>query len=298
MINVFDIERFATHDGDGIRTVVYLKGCMLRCPWCSNPESWKIEPELMFDQKKCSGCRLCEINCDSGAIYFKAGKFHYNKSINDLCQKSVEQCPTGALKIVGKSMSFEEILEVVMKDEAYYRNSGGGLTISGGEPFFQSAALLGLLKASKEKGLNVAIETTGNTELQHIQAAAPYIDTFLFDIKHLDLAKLKKVVGADGEKVMMNFECLATLCPEKVVIRVPVIPGFNDADDFLQQVLVLAKDAKVREVNLLPYHNLAQNKWEMLLKPFVMDEPMMDKNELKCWKAKGEAMGVRVKIGG
>ena len=298
MINVFNIERFATHDGDGIRTVVFLKGCMLRCPWCSNPESWETEPELAYDAKKCSGCRECEKNCTSGAIYFKDGCFHYNRTAGDLCEKSVEHCPTGALEIIGKTMTIPEILEVVMKDVDYYRNSGGGVTISGGEPLFQYDALLSLMKACKENDLNTALETTGNTQIENIKEIEPYVDTFLFDIKQLDPVKLKKVVGADQEKIMENFLYLTQICPQKVVMRVPVIPGFNNTDDFLQQVLNLGKRTRVREINLLPYHHFGRNKWTLLMKDYLVTEDMIDKAELLPYQEKGNEMGLHVKIGG
>lgn len=298
MINVFNIERFAIHDGDGIRTVVFLKGCPLHCPWCANPESWDPNPQLLYDKKKCIKCRECEKHCKSGAIYFIDNEFHYDKSKGDLCKESVENCPTGSLSIAGEPMSVEEIVYVVMKDIDYYENSNGGVTISGGEPFTQYEGLLALLKAFKDKGLNTAVETTGHCDPEQFKTVEPYVDTFLFDIKHLNSPLLKKTTGIDKDRVMANFQYIANTCPKKIVIRVPVIPGFNYDDTFLNEVIMLGKENKVREINLLPYHTLGKSKWDQVMKKYYSDQKMLDKKALEKYKTIGQEMGVYVKIGG
>ena len=298
MINVFHIERFATHDGDGIRSVVFFKGCPLHCPWCANPESWETKPQLLYDRRKCIKCRECEKHCHSGAIYFENGEFYYDRHIGDVCEESAENCPMGALSIVGKAMHIEEILFVVMKDIDYYENSNGGITISGGEPFMQYKGLLELLKACKKKGLNTAIETTGNCDMEQLKTIEPYIDTFLLDIKHFDVSLLKKITGIDKQQVMTNVQYISNHCPHKLVFRVPVIPGFNYDDTFLKEVIQLGKENKVREINLLPYHTLGKNKWEQMMKNDYSIQKMLDKKELEKYKKMGQEIGVQVKIGG
>ncbi|MCD7894937.1 MAG: glycyl-radical enzyme activating protein [Erysipelotrichaceae bacterium] len=297
MISVFNIERFATHDGDGIRTVVFLKGCPLHCPWCSNPESWGTEPVLSYNKKKCIGCRRCEKYCKSGAITFENNQFVYNKQFNDLCEESVEQCPKGALEILGKKMNNQEIIEIIMQDIDYYKNSQGGVTISGGEPMYQFKETLSLVKDLKEKDLNIAIETTGQYDLQQLIQIEPYIDTFLFDIKQLDQSKLK-MIGGDLKIIMNNFYYLTEKCPHKVVMRIPVIPEFNYTDQYLKEVLSLAKETHVREIDLLPYHTLGKNKWDRIMKPYYSDMKMLDKSELVPYKKIGQEMGLKIKIGG
>lgn len=293
MINVFNIERFATHDGEGIRTVIFLKGCPLHCPWCANPESWGIEPVLSYDKKKCAGCRKCAQLCKSGAISFQNNQFTYNKELNDLCEESVDYCPTGALEIIGKPMTNQEIIDIVMQDIDYYQNSQGGVTISGGEPLFQFEAALSLIKDLKAQNLNIAIETTGQYELEKLIQVEPYIDTFLFDIKHLESAQLKKI-GGSLDTIMNNFYYLTEKCPAKVVMRVPVIPGFNYTDEYLKTVLTLAKEQQVREIDLLPYHTLGKNKWDRIMKKYYSDMKMLNKAELEPYKQLGQKMGLKV----
>lgn len=298
MIKVSNIERFATHDGPGIRTTIFLKGCPLHCPWCANPETWTINPVLMHDEKKCVRCHCCQKECGIDAISFQP-QFVLDTSKCTACGKCVDVCIPDALSISGKDMNLDEILKEVQKDDAYYQNSNGGVTLSGGEPFFQFQEMFQLLKELKGKGYHIAIETTGMYSLEHLKEAEPYIDVFLHDIKQLDENILQEVTGAKLEVILKNLDYLSKKCPEKVVVRVPVIPGFNNDEKYLQSVIEYAKKKGFKEVNLLPYHSLGKNKWHNLKKKYQFEEEkMMDKDSLYSYIDYGKQIGMYVKIGG
>lgn len=298
MISVSNIERFATHDGPGIRTTVFLQGCSLHCPWCANPETWTIQPVLMHDEKKCVHCHICEKGCPKQAISFHPS-FSWDISKCGECHACVSNCMSAALNFSGKVMSINEILEEVLKDKEYYDASSGGITISGGEPFVQFESFLELIQACKEKGLHVAVETTGNYPLEKVKEAMPYIDLFLFDIKHLDKEKLWNVTGGYLNRILGNLRYITSINSKKVILRTPVIPGFNYDLESLTSIIQLAKELDVLEINLLPYHSLGKSKWEKLHKEYAYEGlSMMDKKELSEYKKIAESMDVSVKIGG
>lgn len=296
MIKVSNIERFAIHDGPGIRTTVFLKGCPLHCPWCANPETWQVDPILMHDERKCARCHQCLDECDQGAISFGPA-FKVDHSKCNACGKCVDVCIPDALSINGMDMDRKEIIELVSKDDDYYEHSHGGITLSGGEPLFQFDEVKKLIQLLKDKKYHVAIETTGMYSLQHLKEVEPYIDLFLFDVKHIDEKKLREVVGANKEVIFTNLEYLSTKCPEKVIVRVPVIPGFNR--DCLTDMIGLAKKMHFKEVNLLPYHSMGKNKWDHLQKTYAYEDmKMMEKKELEDYISFGQQNEIVVKIGG
>ena len=179
MIRVSNIEKFATHDGPGIRTTVFLKGCPLHCPWCANPETWKMEPTLLHDERKCVQCKTCMYMCAQEAISFP---FQWDIDKCIYCKKCEDACLQDAISFVGKDMEIDEVIKEILKDKDYFDQSNGGVTISGGEPFMQFDAFLELVKQCKENGLHVAVETTGNYSLDKLEQALPYIDLFLMDL--------------------------------------------------------------------------------------------------------------------
>ena len=207
MINVFNIEKFATHDGPGIRTTIFLKGCNLHCPWCANPESWSIKPTLMYDLRKCIKCKKCVNVCKQKAISFDK-KFLYDRLKCIYCKKCSESCLTQALTFAGKELSINTIVDEVMKDKDYFDNSNGGITISGGEPFVQFEAMIKLIKALKKQNLHIAIETTGNYPLEYLKQALPYLDLLLFDVKHSNHQKIKEVIGGNPKLIFNNLKFL------------------------------------------------------------------------------------------
>ncbi|MDF9825596.1 pyruvate formate lyase activating enzyme [Breznakia sp. PF5-3] len=295
MINVFNIERFATHDGPGIRTVVFLKGCPLHCPWCANPESQDPNPILLYDKKKCIKCRTCEYSCPSKAITFVDDEFHYDDSKCKNLQVCVDNCPTGALEISGKAMSYADVVEEVMKDIDYYEASDGGVTISGGEPFTQFKSLLALVKEFKHKNLHVAIETCGNFSNSYIEEIDPYIDLYLFDLKHIDKNMYREICGGDLSIVFKNLE---TIDPRKVILRVPVITEFNYDPKTLEAILKYAQTIGIKKVNFLPYHLLGKSKYERMIKPYPWNENTLNKEDLFPYIDIAKAYDIELKVGG
>lgn len=294
MIRISNIEKFATHDGPGIRTTVFLKGCFLHCPWCANPETWKSEPVLMHDAKKCVECKTCMHVCERGAISFP---FQWDMDKCIYCKKCENYCLQDAISFAGKDMEINEVIKEVLKDKDYFDQSNGGITISGGEPFMQLDAFLELIKQCKNNGLHVAVETTGNYCLDTLKEALPYIDLFLMDLKHLDAQKLKDITGGNLDLILNNFKYLAQHCPNKVIVRMPVIPRFND--DICEDVIKFCANLKLSEVNLLPFHTMGKSKWNQLNKEFMYDkDKMMDRNDLTPYIDVGKQLGVYVKIGG
>lgn len=298
MINVTNIERFATHDGPGIRTVVFLKGCPLFCPWCANPETQSIKPVLMHDTRKCGLCHMCEKVCPSKAISFKNGTFTFNESKCIRCFKCEKECLNDAIEFHGKAMELNEIMEVVMKDKAYYDNSNGGITISGGEPFVQFNGLMQILKEAKFKGLHTAIETTGNYALEKLKESLPYIDLFLYDFKHLNDETLNEVAGGNGSIIKANLEYLLKHAPEKVIVRMPMIPSFNFEYNNIIQSLDYLKSLGALEVNLLPYHSLGKVKYEKMGRTYELPVKMMENKELDEYQNYALSIGLKSKIGG
>lgn len=276
---VSNIQRFATHDGPGIRTVIFLKGCGLHCPWCANPETWSKKKQLFHDAAKCVGCGRCQAACPRQAISIRDGKAHIDRQRCDSCGKCVKACLKDALEVAGHRMSLEEILAEVAKDDEYYQTSGGGVTVSGGELFCQEA--LPLLQALKEKGYHVTIETEGQYELKKLQEALPYIDLVFHDVKHCDPEKLKKVTGADFGEIESHLRFLQASGKE-TIIRVPVIPGFNR--DQLDEIIAYVKGLGFERIQLLPFHPMGKGKWAKLgLRYPYAQEPMMDKASLSAY---------------
>lgn len=265
---VFDIQRFSVNDGPGIRSIVFLKGCPLSCLWCCNPESQRIEPDVMYDLKKCIGCGKCTKACHQGAI--GPGNLAWidrTKCIG--CGECVNVCPTGALSLKGEVMSINEIIQVLRRDAHYFRQSGGGVTVSGGEPLTQWQFTTELLKACKAQGWETAIETTGLGSDEAIESVIPYVDLVLLDCKSTDPEVHKRVTGVSNERIRKNSAKIAAMA-NKVIMRVPTIPTVNATEEEFHRIAEFAKSLNIDTVHVLPYHTLGESKYEMLGKAYEM----------------------------
>lgn len=295
---VFDIQRFSIHDGPGIRTIVFLKGCPLSCLWCCNPESQKLQPVIMYQADKCIHCGNCISICKRKAIEPQNHAFIDRKKCSG-CGECANICPTGALTIKGKRMDVQQVIKELKKDATNYRRSGGGITISGGEPMVQHTFATELLKACKAQGWHTAIETTGYTDSQKvIEKMFPYIDLVLMDIKSTNEEIHKKFTGVSNDLILSNAPKIAEIA--KTVIRVPTIPEVNATAEDIQSICDFAKTLTgVETIHLLPYHTYGENKYDLLGKDYLMKEiKSLTKDEINDLKLIVEQNGFRCIIGG
>lgn len=270
---VYSIQRYSIHDGPGIRTLIFFKGCQMKCPWCSNPESQNSCREIAFSAGKCRDCGKCAKVCAPGAIDLQAQN-RIDRSKCDLCGLCVRSCPNEAYTIFGKWMTVDELIAEVEKDRPFYRKSGGGITVSGGEPTLQYEFIREFLKECKNRGLDTAIETHGYAQWNIIESLAPYIDLFQTDIKHMNSELHEKVTGYPNNQILNNIRSLAIDAKKKVAIRIPLIPGFNDTDENIQAVAEFARQINaggyLHMVHILPYHAMGQSKYEALDRIYSM----------------------------
>ena len=248
---IFDIERNSYVDGPGIRTTVFFKGCNLRCAWCHNPESQSPKPQMLFYRDKCKGCGKCKAICPT-------------PDHCTLCGKCTFYCPADARKVCGKEYTVEEVLSEVLKDKAFYDNSGGGVTFSGGECMLQVDFLAEILQKCKENGIHTAVDTAGHVPFASFEKVLPYTDLFLYDIKVMDPEKHKTYVGADNALILENLKKLLNT-GANIWIRIPVIGGINDSIEEMQKVKeFLTLWGKPQKVELLPYHAMGEHKYTAL----------------------------------
>ncbi len=279
---VLNIQHFCTHDGPGIRTTVFLKGCSLRCKWCSNPESIHPKPELDYDIKKCIGKKECGFclkpPCPEGAFYVIEGpddRVHVNWGLARECgQECVSVCPTGALSLLGQAMTVEQVLNEVEQDGTFYRESGGGITLSGGECLLQPDFCAALLAEAHDHGITTAIETAGDVPWAFMAKVLPHVDTVLHDLKLTDPERHKKWCGADNSHILANFKKAYETFPEKIFIaRTPVIPGVNDDEEHIRSVLAFIRPHKnVIDYELLPYFNFGESKYGFLGRVYELED--------------------------
>lgn len=259
----FNIQKFSLHDGPGIRTTIFLKGCPLRCAWCANPESQKLQIEPIYDAKKCIQCQACVTSCPQNALHLEKG--HIVRDLNGCtnCLACSKVCPTKAMKTEGESKAIEEIVALCLQDVDFYEQSGGGITISGGEGMMQPEVVMALAKEFKDHHIHLAIETTGFVSPSLFQQLAPLFDLLLFDVKHFDSATHQAKTGAGNARILENLKWAydhgLTILP-----RIPIIPGFNDSLDDAKGVANLLNEIGLKTIQLLPFHQMGENKYALL----------------------------------
>lgn len=277
---VFNIQKYSVHDGPGIRTVVFLKGCPLSCKWCSNPESQSFKPQLAYNAGKCltlSKCLRCAEVCTAGSLtQGEDDKIAVNWDTCTNCMACAEACPAGALINYGEEMTVKDAIDSVEKDAMFYARSGGGLTLGGGEPFAQPTFAIALLKEAKRRYIKTAVETCAHVQTETIVEAGKYLNFVMMDIKSMDPEKHKEFCGVTNELILKNLKALRAAHPKlKIRVRTPVIPGFNDTPEDIQAVVDFIKDLDV-EYELLAYHRLGTQKYTNLGREYPMGTVSLD----------------------
>ncbi len=299
---IFDIRKYSIHDGPGVRTTVFFKGCPLDCQWCCNPESQAGQPELIWVRERCLGCDLCLTVCVKEALSTAAdGGKSIDRARCDRCGECAERCPGEALNLLGRWRTVEEVLAEVARDALYFEASGGGLTLSGGEPLAQPDFAAELLRRYKheEKGRHTVVETCGFVEWPVIERIAPDVDLFLYDLKHMDPAEHRRLTGQSNQVILDNAGRLAA-AGHALVIRLPLIAGCNDSRRHLEAAADFTLSLPgVRRIDLLPYHRLGEPKYRRLGKAYALEgTPSLSGEQAARAREVLEARGLEVTIGG
>lgn len=295
---VFDIQRYSLHDGPGLRTNVFLKGCNLKCQWCSNPESQIKLPEIAFFERSCFLCADCLPVCAAGAIQIKGERLIWDRSKCNQCFDCAQICPAHAFSIIGKEMTAGEVVAEVLRDSAFYGGQGG-LTLTGGEPALQAEFAEAVLGLAKTEGLHTTIETCGAVPWENLERLLPFLDLVLFDLKHMDPEKHRLYTGIENTLILENLTRIAQ-SDLNLVVRVPLIPGFNSDGASLRAIAGLVKTLKrVKEVHLLGYHALGRAKYHAMGISYPFDnQPPMPMDETEKWAGVFRQEGFDVVVGG
>lgn len=297
---VCNIQRFSIHDGPGIRTTVFLKGCPLRCPWCSNPESQRDAAEVFLRVAKCIKCGRCAEACPEHAIALTGTGATIDRDRCTSCLACAAACPSRAIEATGQSMSVAEILAVVLRDQGFHRQSGGGLTLSGGEPLRQWPLAANLLRQAKQHALHTAIDTAGHVEWDAIAAVLPYTDLFLYDVKHADTARHQAVTGVANDAILENLRRLLRETSVEVWLRLALVPGFNTSPEDVAAIVRIIRGLPrpPAKISLLAFHKFAAGKYEALGRTYpIGDADLLEDAEIADIKAIVEATGIPVTMG-
>ena len=293
---IFNIQRFSIHDGPGIRTTVFLKGCPLRCNWCSNPESQQAFPTLLVRDIPCVRCGKCAQTCPKEAISIDCTGRHIDWSICDNCLQCVDACLYQSLKMCGERISVEDALIEVLKDLPFYKNSNGGMTVSGGEPLMQAEFVASLLELCKQEGLHTCLDTTAYAPWEVMKEVLRFVDLVLFDVKHLDSREHQRTTGVPNDLILANLEKAANLT--KIWLRIPLIAAFNDSEEHIKNVVNLGIKHGVEKISLLPYHEGGKNKCEQMGRPYPHGADSFPTDEhVEHLKEMIEAEGMSVSVG-
>ena len=294
---VVDISRMTVHNGPGIRTLILFKGCPLRCIWCSTPESQRESVEIAFYPDRCILCGDCIPVCPQNAISASDKTVVINRKLCDNCGRCVTVCHTETIKLLGQEYTIEELVDEVKKDEIIYKHSGGGVTLSGGEPLLEPEFILELLQALKQNEISVGVDTCGFVPRKNIEYVLPYVDFFLWDIKHMNAEKHVEYTGVSNELILDNLRFVSDN-GIPVYLRLPLIPGYNDSQENLRAVCELAKDlSSLVEIDLLPLHHLGKARYVALGRKYLIeDTPLIREEVIQETKNLVESYGLTCKI--
>lgn len=280
---IFNIQKFSTHDGDGVRTTIFFKGCPLRCMWCHNPESQHYYKELIFHHHKCTACGRCVAKCKQGANSIVDGKIVFDRSKCTACGVCTDWCITEARELAGKEYTVDALVKEAMKDKIFYEQSGGGVTLSGGEVMASQHMdyVEEVCRKLHENGVSVFIDTSGYTDYENLKRILPYVDVFLYDIKVMDPEDHKKYIGVDNLLILENLKKLSDE-GAGLYIRLPIIQQVNATDEHIESVIHFLKENNIhaRQVNLLPYHDIGKGKYASLDMEYHDDEMSVPVSEL------------------
>jgi len=295
---IINIQKYSIHDGPGIRTTVFFKGCPLNCWWCHNPESQNPSPEIMFFKERCTGCGSCAKKCPSKAIELLEAYPVVNESNCTLCGKCSDFCLSNARELVGKDITVKNLMSEIIKDEVFYEESNGGVTFSGGEPLMHADYLNNVLMLCKDKGIHTTVDTSGYAVWEQFEKIVDNVDLFLFDIKHMNNEKHLEYIGASNFVILENVKKLSQRgC--NINIRMPIIAGVNDDDENIDASINFLAKLNIIQVNLLPYHKMGMDKYRRLNKEYRLSGFEKPKDEVIDMIAeKFKNAGIKIKIGG
>ncbi len=295
---LFNIQKFSLHDGPGIRTTVFFKGCPLRCSWCHNPESLKPSIEVMHNKERCSLCGECVKRCPENAVCIFDGSIVTNENECKICSECTFYCINEAREIAGREYNLDELMRILQQDAIFYEESSGGVTLSGGEPVMQIEFIEKLLKKLKKKGIHTAVDTSGAMPFSYYERIAPFTDVFLYDIKALDDDTHKKYTGISNKNILENLKKLSVI-HNGINIRIPVIDGVNATEKFTQDLINLLEGTQIANINLLPYHDISRHKYKKLNLEYECESLKVPSDEtINNMKETLENKGYTVAIGG
>lgn len=298
---IFNIQRFSIHDGPGIRTLIFMKGCPLRCIWCSNPESQSAAPELVFYSEKCIKLNRCMQVCPTHAISAQGNRLALDQSLCNLCGECVKACYTGAWNIFGREVDVNYIIQEVEKDALFYKNSGGGVTFGGGEPLLWPSFISAVSQQCHAHSIHVAIETCGHAPWKSFEEILNNIDLVIYDIKHIDPKIHEKLCGHPNGLILDNLKRISKRGNMEIAIRIPIIPGLNDSEDNIIGTarFVASLNSNIRRVEILPYHKLGVKKYERLVREYACEDVEVPSNDhMQGIKRILENYELNVQIGG